>query len=79
MQAIDSMLDNPTDFYDALAPMFDVMTDWTARLSAEGPFLKSVLDGSGARRVLDAACGSGGHRSGWRGRATMWPARMSAP
>ena len=22
------MMDNPTDFYDALAPMFDVMTDW---------------------------------------------------
>ena len=33
-------MDNPTDFYDALAPMFDVMTDWEARLVAEGPFLK---------------------------------------
>jgi glycine/sarcosine N-methyltransferase len=62
------MMDNPTDFYDALAPMFDVMTDWTARLSAEGPFLKSVLDEAGARRVLDAACGSGGH--------ALWLARQ---
>ena len=33
------MMDNPTDFYDALAPMFDVMTDWDARLASEGPFL----------------------------------------
>ena len=54
-------MDNPTDFYDALAPMFDVMTDWEARLAAEGPFLRSVLGEVGIRRVLDAACGSGGH------------------
>ena len=62
------MMDNPTDFYDALAPMFDVMTDWEVRLAAEGPFLKSVLEEAGARRVLDAACGSGGH--------ALWLARQ---
>jgi glycine/sarcosine N-methyltransferase len=62
------MMDNPTDFYDALAPMFDVMTDWESRLAAEGPFLKSVLEDAGARRVLDAACGSGGH--------ALWLARQ---
>ena len=61
-------MDNPTDFYDALAPMFDVMTDWEARLAAEGPFLKSVLEEVGAKRVLDAACGSGGH--------ALWLARQ---
>ncbi len=55
------MMDNPTDFYDALAPMFDVMTDWDARLAAEGPFLAAILADVGAERVLDAACGSGGH------------------
>lgn len=49
------------NFYDALAPMFDVMTDWDARLAAEGPFLRAVLDQGGAWAVLDAACGSGGH------------------
>ena len=54
-------MDNPTDFYDALAPMFDVMTDWEARLAGEGPFLKAALEEAGAWRVLDAACGSGGH------------------
>jgi glycine/sarcosine N-methyltransferase len=61
-------MENPTDFYDALAPMFDVMTDWESRLAAEGPFLKSVLEDAGARRVLDAACGSGGH--------ALWLARQ---
>ena len=61
-------MDSPTDFYDALAPMFDVMTDWEARLAAEGPFLKAILEEAGARRVLDAACGSGGH--------ALWLARQ---
>lgn len=52
---------SPTDFYDHLAPMFDVMTDWNARLSAEEPFLRAVLQEAGVHSVLDAACGSGGH------------------
>jgi SAM-dependent methyltransferase len=37
------------------------MTDWDARLASEGPFLRGQLETAGARRVLDAACGSGGH------------------
>jgi glycine/sarcosine N-methyltransferase len=61
-------MDVTTAFYDALAPMFDVMTDWDARLAAEGPFLQAQLDAVGARRVLDAACGSGGH--------ALWLARQ---
>ena len=52
---------DPASFYDTLAPLFDVMTDWESRLAAEGPFLRAVLEEAGARRVLDAACGSGGH------------------
>ncbi len=48
-------------FDDALAPLFDVMTDWEARLATEGPFLRAMLAEVGVRRVLDAACGSGGH------------------
>jgi ubiquinone/menaquinone biosynthesis C-methylase UbiE len=55
-------------FYDALAPLFDVMTDWDARLAAEGPFLRQLLDAAGAVTVLDAACGSGGH--------ALWLARQ---
>lgn len=54
-------MNQSADFYDALAPMFDVMTDWEARLAGEGPFLQSQLAANGAQRVLDAACGSGGH------------------
>lgn len=56
-----SKTDDTIAFYDALAPMFDVMTDWDARLASEGPFLRALLDEAHASRVLDAACGSGGH------------------
>jgi glycine/sarcosine N-methyltransferase len=48
-------------FYDRLAPLFDVMTDWDSRLALEGPFLFQRLEQVEARKVLDAACGSGGH------------------
>lgn len=41
--------------------MFDVMTDWDARLADEGPFLHAQLAAADAKCVLDAACGSGGH------------------
>ncbi len=61
-------MNTSTNFYDALAPMFDVMTDWDARLAAEGPFLAAVLQEAGAQTVLDAACGSGGH--------ALWLARQ---
>ncbi len=53
--------ETPSDFYDKLASAFDVLTDWEARLASEGPFLRAVLAEAGAQRVLDAACGSGGH------------------
>jgi glycine/sarcosine N-methyltransferase len=55
------MENTATDFYNALAPLFDLMTDWEARLAGEGPFLRHYLESQGAVRVLDAACGSGGH------------------
>ncbi|MGQ9841624.1 MAG: class I SAM-dependent methyltransferase [Anaerolineae bacterium] len=48
--------------------MFDVMTDWDARLAVEGPFLAALLQEAGAQTVLDAACGSGGH--------ALWLARQ---
>jgi glycine/sarcosine N-methyltransferase len=50
-----------TTFYDRLAPLFDVMTDWASRLEVEGPFLFRLLEEIEAQTVLDAACGSGGH------------------
>ncbi len=50
-----------TEFYDRLAQAFDLMTDWPARLACEMPFIQRALDERRARRVLDAACGTGWH------------------
>ncbi|MBN1887519.1 MAG: class I SAM-dependent methyltransferase [Thermoflexales bacterium] len=50
-----------TEFYERLAGVFDVMTDWQARLAFEMPFLRQTLERCSARRVLDAACGTGWH------------------
>lgn len=47
--------------YDALSTDYDRFVDWSARLGAELPFLEHALAGAGARRVLDAACGTGRH------------------
>jgi len=49
------------EFYDRLARVFDVMTDWQKRLTLEMPFLQRNLDQQGARSVLDTACGTGWH------------------
>lgn len=57
-----------TTFYDRLAPLFDVMTDWASRLEVEGPFLFRLLEQNKARTILDAACGSGGHALALAGR-----------
>jgi glycine/sarcosine N-methyltransferase len=49
------------EFYDRLARVFDLMTDWQKRLTLEMPFLQRNLDQQGARSVLDTACGTGWH------------------
>jgi SAM-dependent methyltransferase len=49
------------DFYDDLAPIYDRMIPWERRLAREGPWLEALFRRVGARSVLDAACGSGGH------------------
>jgi len=49
------------EFYDRLARLFDVMTDWQARLAREMPFLQRTLDRRRARTILDTACGTGWH------------------
>ncbi len=52
----------PSDeFYDRLARVFDVMTDWQKRLALEMPFLQRTLDVHRARTILDTACGTGWH------------------
>lgn len=55
------MTQTATEFYDHLAPLFDVMTNWESRLAYEGPWLRAQFEAHGARSVLDAACGTGGH------------------
>jgi SAM-dependent methyltransferase len=47
--------------YDDFSVDYDRFVDWTGRLAAELPFVESQLQDVGARRVLDAACGTGMH------------------
>lgn len=61
---------NPSGLYDSLSSDYDRFVNWPARLAAEMPFLEQRLAAAGARRVLDAACGTGQHaialaRAGW--------------
>jgi SAM-dependent methyltransferase len=48
-------------FYDVLGQDYDLMMSWEERLAREEAFFRRVFDESGARRVLDAACGTGMH------------------
>ncbi len=47
--------------YDAFSDDYDRFVNWPNRLAFELPFLEQRLQASGARRVLDAACGTGQH------------------
>jgi len=47
--------------YDDLSSDYDRFVDWDARLRFELPFIEAQLRLVGARRVLDAACGTGMH------------------
>ena len=47
--------------YDDFSSDYDRFVDWPGRLAAELPFIEHQLQAVGARRVLDAACGTGMH------------------
>lgn len=47
--------------YDDLSTDYDRFVNWSARLAVELPFIIQELRKVGARRVLDAACGTGMH------------------
>ncbi len=47
--------------YDELSADYDRFVDWDSRLHVELPFVEEQLRLVGARRVLDAACGTGMH------------------
>lgn len=47
--------------YDEFAESYDLMVDWPGRIGRESPFFEAVFRDVGARRVLDAGCGTGWH------------------
>jgi len=47
--------------YDAFSADYDRFVDWPGRLTYELPFIERQLKSVGAKRVLDAACGTGQH------------------
>ena len=44
-----------------LSRLYDILVDWPGRLSRELPGIEKHLQAVGARRVLDAGCGTGRH------------------
>jgi SAM-dependent methyltransferase len=47
--------------YDEFSSDYDRFVNWPGRLAVEMPFLEAQLRAVGAKRVLDAACGTGQH------------------
>jgi SAM-dependent methyltransferase len=50
-----------SEMFDHLTAIYDAMIDWPKRLAAEEPFYRRWFQEVGAKRVLDAACGTGRH------------------
>ena len=58
----DSMTDRPDQsLFDQAPDRYDALIDWPRRLDNETPFYRRLFRQVDARRVLDAACGSGRH------------------
>lgn len=53
--------------FDHLTDIYDAMIDWPKRLAAEEPFYRQWFQQAGAKRVLDAACGTGRHAAMFHG------------
>ena len=47
--------------YDLFSADYDRFVNWKGRLAYELPFIEQQLTASGARRILDTACGTGMH------------------
>jgi SAM-dependent methyltransferase len=50
-----------SDAFDDLSDAYEAMIDWDKRLANERPFYQGLCEQVGAKRVLDAACGTGHH------------------
>jgi glycine/sarcosine N-methyltransferase len=61
VHALPSYADPRVEMYDEFSSDYDRFMNWPARLAAELPFVELQLHKVGARRVLDAACGTGQH------------------
>lgn len=54
--------------FDEHAAIYDLLIDWQKRLANEESFFRQAFEQVGAKRVLDAACGTGRHAAmfcGW--------------
>lgn len=49
------------EFSSVRPEVYDALIDWPKRLANETPFYRQLIDEIGARRTLDAACGTGHH------------------
>lgn len=49
------------DFYDALAPDYDLMTGFEQRVVTDRPFFRLIVERYGIKRAVDAGCGTGFH------------------
>lgn len=56
-----SSVQSEGSLFDEKSAIYDLLIDWPKRLAHEGPFFRQIFDEVGARKVLDAACGTGRH------------------
>ena len=53
--------------FDQWTEVYEALVDWPKRLAHEEPFYRQWFEETGARRVLDAACGTGRHAAMFHG------------
>ena len=47
--------------FDDLTDVYEAMIDWPKRLANEEPFYRRLIERTGAKSVIDVACGTGRH------------------
>lgn len=52
--------------FEDLTDVYDAMIDWPKRLAHEEPFYRRLFQRTGARRIVDVACGTGRHAAMFR-------------
>ena len=54
--------------FDDLTDVYEAMIDWPKRLANEEPFYRRLIGRTGAKSVVDVACGTGRHAAMLHGR-----------